>query len=210
MSSQQHVLVTGGSGYIGSHTTVQLLNAGYKVTVVDSLVNSSPKSLERVRELVGEEKAKNLTFVEADLVDKPALEAALSSVGKIDSCIHFAGLKAVGESVKLPLLYYHNNLTGTFFLLEVLKNQGCSKIVFSSSMFLSALECEWMDRAEGETVRFFFEFLCEKKTIFLRTYTVFSYFPRYDGFRVFVLWCCCCFLCCVMCVCFSHRGFRES
>ena len=109
---QQHVLVTGGSGYIGSHTTVQLLNAGYKVTVIDSLVNSSPKSLDRVRALVGEERAKNLTFIEADLVDKPALEAALSSAGKIDSCIHFAGLKAVGESVKLPLLYYHNNLTG--------------------------------------------------------------------------------------------------
>jgi UDP-glucose 4-epimerase len=130
---QQHVLVTGGSGYIGSHTTVQLLNAGYKVTVIDSLVNSSPKSLDRVRALVGEERAKNLTFIEADLVDKPALEAALSSAGKIDSCIHFAGLKAVGESVKLPLLYYHNNLTGTFFLLEALKKQGCTKVVFSSS-----------------------------------------------------------------------------
>ena len=131
--SQQHILVTGGSGYIGSHTTIQLLDAGYKVTVIDSLVNSNVKSLERVREIVGDEKAGNLNFIKVDMVDKPALAMALSTCGNIDACIHFAGLKAVGESVQKPLLYFHNNLTSTFFLLELMKSIGCKKIVFSSS-----------------------------------------------------------------------------
>lgn len=131
--SQQHILVTGGSGYIGSHTTIQLLDAGYKVTVIDSLVNSNVKSLERVREIVGDEKAGNLNFIKVDMVDKPALAMALSTCGNIDACIHFAGLKAVGESVQKPLLYFHNNLTSTFFLLELMKSNGCKKIVFSSS-----------------------------------------------------------------------------
>ena len=131
--TSKHILVTGGAGYIGSHTVVQLLEKQYRVTVVDSLVNANPKSLERVREIVGEELGKNLSFVQVDLVDKPALEQALSANAPYDACIHFAGLKAVGESVKLPLLYYHNNLTGTFFLLETMKKYGCKKIVFSSS-----------------------------------------------------------------------------
>ena len=127
--TSKHILVTGGAGYIGSHTVVQLLEKQYRVTVVDSLVNANPKSLERVREIVGEELGKNLSFVQVDLVDKPALEQALSANAPYDACIHFAGLKAVGESVKLPLLYYHNNLTGTFFLLETMKKYGCKKIV---------------------------------------------------------------------------------
>ena len=92
---------------------VLLLNAGYKVTVINSLVNSSPTSLDRVRALVGEERAKNLTFIEADLVDKPVLQEHIVSRSRVQQIL--AGLKAVGESVKLPLLYYHNNLTGTFF-----------------------------------------------------------------------------------------------
>jgi UDP-glucose 4-epimerase len=129
----KHVLVTGGAGYIGSHTTVQLLQNNYKVTIVDSLVNANPKSLDRVREIVGEELGKNLFFTKVDLVNRDELDKALAANAPYDACIHFAGLKAVGESVKIPLLYYHNNLTGTFFLIETMKKYGCQKIVFSSS-----------------------------------------------------------------------------
>lgn len=103
------ILVTGGAGYIGSHTCIELLEAGYQVVVVDNLCNSSKKSLERVQEITGKE----LTFYQDDLLDSEALDAIFQRES-IDAVIHFAGLKAVGESVQKPLEYYHNNLTGTF------------------------------------------------------------------------------------------------
>lgn len=133
LQNKKHILVTGGSGYIGSHTSVLLLQKGYKVTIVDNLINSNQKSINRIREIVGNELSNNLSFYKIDLLDENKLYNTLSSLNQIDSCIHFAGLKAVGESVKLPLLYYHNNLTGTFNLLNVLQKINCNKIVFSSS-----------------------------------------------------------------------------
>ncbi len=122
------ILVTGGAGYIGSHTVVELQNAGYEVVVVDNLSNSSKKSLERVQEITG----KNLTFYEADILDKEALEEIFTKES-IEAVIHFAGLKAVGESVKKPWEYYHNNITGTLVLLDVMKKHGVKNIIFSSS-----------------------------------------------------------------------------
>lgn len=122
------ILVTGGAGYIGSHTCVELLNAGYEVVVVDNLCNSSEKSLDRVREITG----KDLKFYKADLLDEAAMEEIFSKE-QIESVIHFAGLKAVGESVAKPLEYYHNNLTGTFILCDVMRKHGVKNIVFSSS-----------------------------------------------------------------------------
>lgn len=122
------ILVTGGAGFIGSHTCVELLEAGYEVVVIDNLVNSSPKSLERVEEITG----KKLKFYEVDCIDRRGLEKVFSSE-KIEAVIHFAGLKAVGESVYKPLEYYHNNITGTLVLCEVMRKHGCRNIVFSSS-----------------------------------------------------------------------------
>lgn len=122
------ILVTGGAGYIGSHTVVELLECGKEVVVVDNLVNSSEKSLERVKEITG----KDVKFYKADILDKAALEEIFSKEN-IESCIHFAGLKAVGESVAKPWEYYNNNITGTLVLLEVMKNHGCKNIIFSSS-----------------------------------------------------------------------------
>ncbi|KAG6391450.1 hypothetical protein SASPL_149204 [Salvia splendens] len=125
------ILVTGGGGYIGSHTVLQLLLGGYKAVVVDNLDNSSEISLKRVQELAGKQ-GSNLTFHKIDLRDKPALEELFASQ-KFDAVIHFAGLKAVGESVQKPLLYYNNNLIGTIVLLEVMAAHGCKRLVFSSS-----------------------------------------------------------------------------
>jgi UDP-glucose 4-epimerase len=122
------ILVTGGSGYIGSHTVLELLNAGYEVVVVDNLSNSSKKSLERVAELTGKE----AKFYEADIRDEEALKNIFEKEN-IDSCIHFAGLKAVGESVSKPWLYYDNNVHGTLTLLKVMNDHNVKKIVFSSS-----------------------------------------------------------------------------
>ena len=122
------ILVTGGAGYIGSHTCVELLNAGYEVVVVDNLCNSCKESLKRVEEITG----KPVTFYEADLLDEPALEHIFQNE-KIDAVIHFAGLKAVGESVYKPLEYYHNNITGTLILCDVMRRHGVKNIVFSSS-----------------------------------------------------------------------------
>ena len=122
------ILVTGGAGYIGSHTCVELLNAGYEVVVVDNLYNASRKSLERVEQITG----KKVTFYEADILDKEALNAVFDKES-IDSVIHFAGLKAVGESVAKPLEYYHNNITGTLVLCDVMRSHGVKSIVFSSS-----------------------------------------------------------------------------
>ncbi|KAL2234648.1 UDP-glucose 4-epimerase GEPI48 [Sesamum indicum] len=125
------ILVTGGAGYIGSHTVLQLLLGGYKAVVVDNLDNSSEIAVKRVQELAGEH-GSNLTFHKIDLRDKPALEQLFASE-KFDAVIHFAGLKAVGESVQKPLMYYDNNLIGTIVLLEVMAAHGCKKLVFSSS-----------------------------------------------------------------------------
>lgn len=122
------ILVTGGAGYIGSHTCVELLNAGYDVVVVDNLCNSCKESLKRVEEITG----KRVTFYEVDLLDKPALDRVFDNE-KIDGVIHFAGLKAVGESVYKPLEYYHNNITGTLILCDSMRNHGVKSIVFSSS-----------------------------------------------------------------------------
>jgi len=122
------ILVTGGAGYIGSHTCLELLQAGYEVVVVDNLSNSKEESLKRVQELAG----KTLEFHKVDLLDKEALKAVFDSAS-IEAVIHFAGLKAVGESVTIPLHYYHNNVTGTLILCEVMESHGVKNIVFSSS-----------------------------------------------------------------------------
>ncbi|MCI7100036.1 MAG: UDP-glucose 4-epimerase GalE, partial [Lachnospiraceae bacterium] len=122
------ILVTGGAGYIGSHTCVELLNEGYEVVVVDNLYNSSRKAIERVEEITG----KHVTFYEADILDREAMEMIFTKES-IDSVIHFAGLKAVGESVAKPLEYYYNNITGTLVLCDVMRKHGCKNIVFSSS-----------------------------------------------------------------------------
>lgn len=122
------ILVTGGAGYIGSHTCVELLNEGYEVVIVDNLYNSSEEAVRRVEEITG----KKVTFYEADLLDREAMEKIFDEQ-KIDSVIHFAGLKAVGESVRKPLEYYHNNITGTLILCDVMRNHGVKNIVFSSS-----------------------------------------------------------------------------
>ncbi len=122
------ILVTGGAGYIGSHTCVELLNAGYEVVVIDNLYNSSEKALERVEQITG----KSVKFYQGDLLNREDIEKVFENE-TIDSVIHFAGLKAVGESVSKPLEYYHNNITGTLILCDVMRNHGCKKIVFSSS-----------------------------------------------------------------------------
>ncbi len=122
------ILVTGGAGFIGSHTCVELLNAGYEIVVVDNLYNSSAKSLDRVRELTG----KDFAFYQYDIRDKENMKKVFEN-HKIDACIHFAGLKAVGESCREPLMYYDNNIGGTLALCEVMAEYGCKKIVFSSS-----------------------------------------------------------------------------
>ena len=122
------ILVTGGAGYIGSHTCLQLLEIGHEVVVVDNLSNSKEESLRRVQALTG----KKLDFHRVDLLDKTALNSVFSE-NKFDAVIHFAGLKAVGESVQIPLDYYHNNITGTLILCEVMKEHSVRNIVFSSS-----------------------------------------------------------------------------
>ncbi len=122
------ILVTGGAGYIGSHTCVELLEAGYEVAVVDNLYNSSEKSIERIKQITG----KDLTFYKADIQDYDALDKIFETEN-VDCVIHFAGLKAVGESVAKPLEYYKNNINGTLVLCEAMRNHGCKNIIFSSS-----------------------------------------------------------------------------
>lgn len=126
--SVENILVTGGAGYIGSHTVVELLENGYGVVVVDNLSNSSKESLKRVKKITG----KDVKFYEADVRDRAAMEKIFTE-NKIDYVIHFAGLKAVGESCVKPVEYYDNNLGGTLVLLDVMRSHGCKKIVFSSS-----------------------------------------------------------------------------
>ena len=124
----ENILVTGGAGYIGSHTVVELLESGYGVVVVDNLSNSNKESMNRVKKITG----KSPVFYEADVRDRAAIEKIFTE-NKIDYVIHFAGLKAVGESCVKPIEYYDNNLYGTLVLLEVMREHGCKKIVFSSS-----------------------------------------------------------------------------
>ena len=122
------ILATAGAGYIGSHTCLELLNQGHEVVVVDNLCNASEESLNRVKELTG----KDLTFYRADLLDADAMNEVFDKE-KVDAVIHFAGLKAVGESVAKPLEYYHNNITGTLILCDAMRKHGVKKIIFSSS-----------------------------------------------------------------------------
>ncbi|PON45204.1 UDP-glucose 4-epimerase [Parasponia andersonii] len=131
MANKKSVLVTGGAGYIGSHTVLQLLLGGFRTVVVDNLDNASQIAVDRVK-LLAADFGHNLSFHKVDLRDKPALEKIFSET-PFDAVIHFAGLKAVGESVQKPLLYYNNNLIGTITLLEVMAAHGCKKLVFSSS-----------------------------------------------------------------------------
>lgn len=122
------VLVTGGAGYIGSHTCVELLEAGYEIVVVDNYYNSKPEALKRVKEITG----KSFVSYDYDMLDREKMEEIFQS-NKIDAVIHFAGYKAVGESVKEPLKYFYNNLSGTIVLLQVMEKYNCKKLVFSSS-----------------------------------------------------------------------------
>lgn len=122
------ILVTGGSGFIGSHTVVELFEAGREVVVIDNLSNSSPVALKRVEEITG----KPVVFYQADIRDREALEEVFAKE-KIESCIHFAGLKAVGESVEKPWEYYDNNITGTLTLVDVMRKHDVKNIIFSSS-----------------------------------------------------------------------------
>ncbi len=122
------ILVTGGAGYIGSHTCIELLQAGYEVVVVDNLINSKEESLKRVQELTG----KTLAFHKVDLLNKRELDEVFHK-SPIDAVIHFAGLKAVGESVSIPLRYYHNNVTGALILCNVMEKHKVKNLVFSSS-----------------------------------------------------------------------------
>ena len=128
MQANNKILVTGGAGYIGSHTCVELLNAGYNVTVLDNYCNSKPESLNRVERITG----KTINHVQGDVRDRATLEGALRSSGA-SAVIHFAGLKAVGESVQLPLRYFDNNVVGTLRLLEAMQSCGVKTLVFSSS-----------------------------------------------------------------------------
>ena len=123
------ILVSGAAGYIGSHTVISLLENGYEVVGFDNFYNSSPKAVQRVKEISG----KDFPFYEADMLDKEALHQIFKAHPDIYAVIHFAGLKAVGESVQKPILYYHDNLTGTLNLVQVMEEAGCCNIIFSSS-----------------------------------------------------------------------------
>jgi UDP-glucose 4-epimerase len=123
------VLVTGGAGYIGSHTTIELLNLGFDVLILDNLSNSEISSIERIKAISN----KNVEFVNIDICDKQALSTIFKKNSDITSVIHFAAFKAVGESVKEPLMYYHNNINGLISLLEVMESYRIKKIIFSSS-----------------------------------------------------------------------------
>lgn len=122
------ILVTGGAGFIGSHTSVELLDAGYDIAIIDNFSNSKPEMIDKIKQITG----KDFKFYEADLLHRPAVEKIFEE-NEIDAVIHFAGLKAVGESVEKPMEYYHNNIGSTLILCETMRKYGCKKIVFSSS-----------------------------------------------------------------------------
>ncbi len=122
------ILVTGGAGYIGSHTCVELLNAGKSVIIVDNFSNSKPEAVRRIEEITG----KSVHLYTADILDKEAMEGIFQE-NDIEAVIHFAGLKAVGESVRMPIAYYHNNISGTLVLCDVMRRYECKRMVFSSS-----------------------------------------------------------------------------
>ena len=122
------ILLTGGAGFIGSHTLIELTEAGHEAVVVDNLDNSSPIALKRVAKIIG----KDVPFYKVDIRDREGLQKVFDE-HKFDACIHFAGLKAVGESCAKPLEYYENNMNGTFVLLDVMRKNGCKNIIFSSS-----------------------------------------------------------------------------
>ena len=122
------ILLTGGAGYIGSHTAIELYKAGHEVLVVDNLINSKEEAIRRVERIIG----KNIPFYKKDVRDREAMDRIFKE-NRIDAVIHFAGLKAVGESVAKPLEYYENNMNATFVLLDVMRNNGCKNIIFSSS-----------------------------------------------------------------------------
>ena len=140
------ILVTGGAGYIGSHTCVELLNKGYDVVVIDNLCNSNPESLRRVQELTGKE----VKFYEGDVRDEALLEKIFAE-NRIDCVIHFAGLKAVGESVSLPWKYYDNNLNSTLVLTKVMEKAGMKNLIFSSSATVYTADNEMPLNEESRT-----------------------------------------------------------
>ena len=123
------ILVTGGAGYIGSHTCVELLNAGHEIVVLDNFCNSKPEALDRIKELTG----KDFPFYEVDLLDAEGVNRVFGEQPEITAVIHFAGLKAVGESCAMPLRYYHNNITGTLHLCDAMQAHGVKSMIFSSS-----------------------------------------------------------------------------
>ena len=137
-TSRKNVLVAGGAGYIGTHTVLSLIEADYDVTVVDNLVNSSEEGLNRVRELTGCD-AGRIKFFNVDICNSASLETVFQNSPRFSACIHFAGLKAVGESVRKPVLYYENNIGGTLNLINLLEKYDCRCIVFSSSATVSFL-----------------------------------------------------------------------
>lgn len=128
MEGNMKILVTGGTGYIGSHTCVELLNQGYEVVVFDNLCNSKLDVVDKIERITG----KKITFYKADMLDKESMRPVFEN-HTFDAVIHFAGLKAVGESVEKPLLYYQNNISGTLNLCELMNEYGCKRIIFSSS-----------------------------------------------------------------------------
>lgn len=130
-----NILVTGGAGFIGSHTCVELLEAGHDIVVVDNFSNSKPEALKRIKRITN----RDFKFYELNILDSEALDKVFKE-NEIDAVIHFAGLKAVGESVEKPVEYYHNNITGTLMLVSVMKENGCKKIVFSSSATVYGVE----------------------------------------------------------------------
>ena len=123
-----NILLTGGAGYIGSHTLIELDKAGHSVVVVDNFYNSQPEAIRRVEQIIGHK----VIFVEADIRDRAAMDKVFTE-HKIDAVINFAGLKAVGESVAKPLMYYETNMNGVFVLVDVMQKHGCKNIIFSSS-----------------------------------------------------------------------------
>lgn len=142
------IIVTGGCGYIGSHTLVELLAAGYEAVVVDNLSNSCYESLRRVEKITG----KSIPFYEVDIRDEAKLGEVFDKEGPIDGVIHFAAMKCVGESTKIPITYYSNNLGGTFSLLKVMAAHGCKKIAFSSSCAVYGQAKEFPIREDTPTV----------------------------------------------------------